>query len=254
LATACELSSKGFAVAIGDIDEEALRAASTTLPLAKAGHLDVTDRVAFEALVSETASELGPVNVLVNNAGIMPIGAMLSESEKTARRVLEVNVLGTMNGMAAALPGMIDRGRGHVINVASIAGKAPVPGGVSYAASKAAIVSMTESARVEFAGSGVSFTCVMPSFTATDLVTGTSGTKFVKMVTPEDVARAIVSAIERRQPDVYVPSAVGVLVRLQPFLGRRIRDASQRAIGAYDTFLKVDTAARKDYNDRIAPK
>jgi short-subunit dehydrogenase len=189
---------------------------------------------------------------LINNAGIMPIGPMLDEPESIARRVMEINVLGMMTGMKLALPAMLARGSGHIVNVASIAGKSPVPGGASYAASKAAIISLTESARVEFAGRGVHFTCVMPSFTATELIAGTKGTRFIPNVKPEAVARGIAGAVERPRPDVYVPSAVGAIARTQPLLGRRLRDKINHLIGADRTFLEIDHAARAGYDARVA--
>ena len=254
LATARAFAQAGAKVSIADIDGDGVARAAQLIGNTHAARLDVTDRAAFERYVAEVEAAIGPIDVLVNNAGIMPIGPMLIEREETARRVLEVNVLGVLNGMAAVLPSMLARYRGHIFNMASVAGKAPVPGGVSYAASKAAIVSITESARVEHAESGIAFTCVMPSFTATDLIAGTKGTKFLKTVQPEDVGKAILRGVERPRADVYVPAAIGVIVRLQPLLGRRLRDASQRWIGAYDTFLDIDVEARKEYERRIAAR
>jgi hypothetical protein len=91
----------------------------------------------------------------------------------------------------------------------------------------------------------------MPSFTATELIAGTKGTKLIANVEPEDVATAIARAIEKRKPDVYVPAAVGVIARTQPLIGRRVRDAVNRAIGADRTFLEVDRTARAGYDARI---
>ena len=252
LATAAELRRRGARVAIGDIDdEEAAHAAAglgdDVLPAA----LDVADPASFKAFIELVERELGPVDVLVNNAGIMPIGPLLDEPHELARRVFEINVLGVMTGMKLALEQMVGRGSGQIVNVASIAGKSPVPGGESYAASKAAVISLTESARVEFAGRGIDFTCVMPSFTATDLIAGTKGTKLIANVEAGQVATAIVRAIEKRKPDVYVPTAVGVIARTQPLIGRRVRDAINHAIGADRTFLDVDRAARATYDARI---
>jgi short-subunit dehydrogenase len=191
--------------------------------------------------------------VLINNAGIMPIGPFLQESAATAKRVFDIDVLGVMTGMRLALPGMLDRRRGHIVNVASIAGKAPVPGGISYAAAKAAVVSLTESARVEFAGQGIDFTCVMPSFTATELIAGTKGTKFVPTVKPQDVAGAIAAAVAKPAYDVFVPSSVGVIAKTSPFLGRKLRDKINHALGADRTFLDIDQGARAAYDARIKP-
>jgi NADP-dependent 3-hydroxy acid dehydrogenase YdfG len=242
-------------VAIGDIDRDAAVAAADELGEdVLAAHLDVTDASSFQSFIALVERELGPLDVLINNAGIMPIGPLTEESESTAHRTLEVNVLGCLTGMKLTLPGMLSRGRGQIVNVSSVAGRSPVPGGATYAASKAAIVSLTESARVEHVGSGVAFTCVMPSFTATELIAGTKGTKFVPTVQPEDVANAILRAIERRKKDVFVPVSVGVIVRLQPLLGRRLRDAINRALGADRTFLDVDLGARAAYDARISAR
>jgi NAD(P)-dependent dehydrogenase (short-subunit alcohol dehydrogenase family) len=253
LATAQALHAAGARVAIGDIDRDAaIRAAAELGSDALAASLDVTDPGSFRDFLALTERELGPLDVLINNAGIMPIGPMLDEPDSLAGRVFEINVLGVMTGMKLALPGMLQRGSGHIVNLASVAGKSPVPGGASYAASKAAIVSLTESARVEFAGKGVAFTCVMPSFTATELIAGTKGTRFISNVEPGDVAAAITRAIAKPRADVYVPAAVGVILRTQPLIGRRLRDAINRFIGADRTFLDVDHQARAAYDARIA--
>jgi NAD(P)-dependent dehydrogenase (short-subunit alcohol dehydrogenase family) len=253
LATATALRARGARIAIGDIDrDEAVRAAESLGGDVLASALDVTNRESFAGFLALTERELAPVDVLINNAGIMPIGPLLEESEGIARRVFEINVLGVLTGMKLALPGMLARGSGQIVNVASIAGKSPVPGGASYAASKAAIISLTETARVEFAGRGVDFTCVMPSFTATELIAGTKGTRFIPNVEPSAVAAAIADAVQKPRADVYVPAAVGVIARTQPFLGRRVRDAINHMIGADRTFLDIDRGARAGYDARIA--
>jgi NAD(P)-dependent dehydrogenase (short-subunit alcohol dehydrogenase family) len=206
LATAKALHAAGHKVAIGDIDgDEAINAAQQIGSDVLSARLDVTDPGSFRDFLALTERELGHLDVLVNNAGIMHIGPMLEESAAFAQRTLEINVGGVLNGMKLALPGMLSRGHGHIVNIASVAGKSPVPGGASYAASKAAVVSLTETARVEFRGKGIDFTCVMPSFTQTDLIAGTKGTRFVATNKPEDVASAIAAAVAEPRYDVDVP-------------------------------------------------
>lgn len=253
LATAKALTARGARVAIGDIDLAAAeQAAAQVGGGALAAPLDVADEASFAAFLATAAERLGPVDVLVNNAGIMPIGPFLDEEVALARRALEINFLGCLIGMKAALPAMLARGAGHVINVSSVAGRSPVPGGLTYAATKAAVVSATETARVEYAGRGVHFTCVMPSFTNTELIAGTKGTRFVKNVEPEDVAMAIAEAVARPVPDVFVPKAVGAIVKATPLMGRRLRDGVNKAMKADRTFLDVDQSARAAYDHRIA--
>ena len=253
LATAKALHGLGAKVAIGDIDgDEAARAAQTIGGDVLAAKLDVTDEASFRDFVALCERELGPLDVLINNAGIMHIGPMLEEPTSIAQRTMNINVLGVLTGMKLALPGMIKRGRGQIVNVASVAGKSPVPGGASYAASKAAVVSLTETARVEFRGQGVEFTCVMPSFTATELIAGTKGTRFVATIKPDDVAAAIAAAVAEPRYDVYVPKSVGAIIKLNSLLGRKVRDGMARALKADRTFLDFDSSARAGYEERIS--
>jgi NAD(P)-dependent dehydrogenase (short-subunit alcohol dehydrogenase family) len=253
LATARALKAAGAKVAIGDLDLDATKAAADGAGVF-AAQVDITDPASFAQFLDTVEKEVGPIDVLVNNAGIMPIGPFLDEKHATAAKVFEVNIGGTMTGMKLALERMVPRKSGHIVNVASIAGKAVTVGGISYGASKAAVVSMTESARVEFRGQGVDFTCVMPSFTATDLIAGTKGTKFIGNVTPEAVADAIVTAIVKKKKDVFVPKLVGYVAFTNPLIGRPLRDAMGRMIGADKAFLEIDRSARAYYEDRIAAR
>lgn len=259
LSTAKALYATGARVVIGDIDVAAAEAAAAAFgDRAAATSLDVSDFDSFAAFVAFTESTFGPLDVLISNAGIMPIGPFLDESAATAKRATDINLGGCLNGMRSALPGMLDRGRGHIINVASVAGKSPVPGGLTYAATKAAVISATETARVEYAGRGLHFTCVMPSFTNTELIAGTQGTRFLKNVEPEDVANAIVAVIARPKADVYVPKMLAPIVKTTPLMGRRLRDRVNKALKADRTFLEIDHSARAAYDTRIgaapAPK
>jgi len=253
LATAKELHKLGASVAIGDIDVAvAEQAAASIGPDVSAHPLDITDTASFGAFLDGARAAMGGLDVLINNAGVMPIGHFLEIPEAVVRRSMEINLLGPTIGMRLALPDMLAQGSGHIINVASSAGKASVPGGLNYCSHKAGVVHLTEGARIEFAGTGVSFTCVMPSFTNTDLIAGTKGTKFLKNVEPEDVARGIARAIITRQKDVYAPKALRPMLYAQPLLGRRLRDFMNRRIGAYDTFLDVDQTKRAAYDERVS--
>ncbi len=251
LATARELSGRGATVFIGDLDEQlAVEAAAQVGPGTVGVALDVSDAESFEHFIRVATAD-GPLDVLVNNAGIMPIGAFLDQAPDVMRRAFEVNVLGCLHGMRAVLPEMVQRGAGHIVNVASTAGKTPVPGGVVYCGSKSAVVAITETARVEYAGSGVDFTCVMPHFTNTELIAGTTATKLVPVIEPEDVAQAIARAIARPTEDVFFPRVMGPMLGANRLLGRRFRDTVSRRLGAYDTFLHFDKSERSGYNDRV---
>jgi NAD(P)-dependent dehydrogenase (short-subunit alcohol dehydrogenase family) len=253
LATAHALHDRGARIAIGDIDLDAAKQAATEVgPDVVAFGLDVSDATSFGAFLNDVKDALGGLDVLVNNAGIMPIGHFLEIPNATYRRAIDINLSGPVTGCQLALPDMVAAGSGHIVNVASSAGFTAVPGGLTYCATKSGVVALTEGLRVEFAGSGVHFTCVVPSFTNTDLIAGTAGIKMIKNVEPQDVADGIARAIERpRTKDVFVPKSLKPMVRTQPLFGRRLRDAMFRRLGAYDTFLKIDHTQRDSYDKRI---
>lgn len=251
-ATLAELHRRGAQLAIGDIDVEAAKQAAAQVgPDVAAFQVDVADIVSFHQFVAESRDTLGGIDVLVNNAGIMPIGPFLDISPEKFKRAVDINLTGVINGMHSVLPGMLAVGSGHIVNVASSAGKSAVPGGFTYCATKSAVITLTEGARLEFGSRGVSFTCVMPAFTNTELISGTNGVRFFKNVEPGDVALAIADGIETKALDVFVPKSIGPMLKTQPLLGRRLRDFLNRRMGAYNTFLDIDQSSRTAYDQRM---
>jgi NADP-dependent 3-hydroxy acid dehydrogenase YdfG len=229
------LATRGTRVVTGDIDGTA------------DVELDVADPSSFERFLAAA----GPVDILVNNAGIMPIGHFLGQDQRTAQRVFDVNVHGVLNGMRAVLPGMIQRGGGHIINIASTAGRVAVPGGVLYCATKHAVVGAGDAVRQEFADRGIKVTTVLPSFKNTDLISGTKGLRGIPNVEPEDVAKAVVRAIDNPQPSVVVPRRLRASLWIHDALPARANDAISKAFGADRAFLDIDHATRHDYDARI---
>ena len=154
-ATAEALLAQGMKVAIGDVDYDAaaktaseLGASTIALPL------DVTERSSFSEFLDGAEQQLGPIDVLVNNAGIMQIGRFIDEDDLTARRMIDINLHGVILGMKLALERMIPRNRGHIINISSQAGKYGAPGGATYSATKHAVVGLTEAVRGELQADG----------------------------------------------------------------------------------------------------
>lgn len=251
LATATALTRLGAKVAIGDIDEARLKESATELGLVSYLRLDVTDTASFEAFLDNVEATLGPIDVLVNNAGIMPTGRIADEPDAVTRRILDINVLGVVTGSKLAVRRMLPRGRGHVVNIASLAGEIYTPGLATYCASKYAVVGFTDAARVEHRGTGVEFSAVLPSFVNTELTAGTKGIPGLKNADPEDIARAIVALIKRPKPKVRVTRLAGVLAASQKFFPRRTGEALSRALHADRIFLEdVDLTARKGYEER----
>ncbi|MEU0544670.1 SDR family oxidoreductase [Nocardia sp. NPDC005978] len=200
-ATAELFAAKGARIAIADVDLAAGEAAAAALD-GRAYELDVRDRGRWDKVVAD----FGPVDILINNAGVMPAGAFLEESDAVGRSSIDINVWGLIHGMRAVVPGMIERGRGHVVNVASLAGKVPIPGLAVYNASKFAAVGLSAATRLEFEPQGVSVSCVMPSAVRTRLSSGLTLGAGLPTVDPEDVAAAIVGTVRSRRAEVAVPN------------------------------------------------
>ncbi|WP_067481925.1 SDR family NAD(P)-dependent oxidoreductase [Actinomadura hibisca] len=216
-AAAEAFARRGATVCVGDRDAEA--AAQTVADLGPGVHafaVDVTDRDSYAAFLAGVAERAGPLDILVNNAGIMPLGPFLAEPDAVSAATLDVNVWGLVHGMRLALPGMIERGRGHVVNVASMAGKLPLPGMAVYNASKYAAVGLTAAVREEVAGTGVSVSAVLPTAVRTGLTEGVRLGGGLPTIDPERVAAAIVKSCVTRRAEYPVP---GWLAAAQPVLG-----------------------------------
>jgi len=166
----------GGASGLGAASADRLRAAGLeviTVDLGPAADvtLDITDEVALAA----AAAEIGPIDVLVNSAGIVgPNTPLLDTTPAEWRRVFEVNVLGTVATMRTFIPGMVERGWGRVVNIASMAGKDGNPNLAAYSASKAAVIGLTKSAGKELATTGVLVNAIAPAVIATPFNDSTS--------------------------------------------------------------------------------
>jgi len=252
LATARALAARGARVAIGDIDAALARQAAQSI----GGHgdaLDVRDRESFARFLAGTEAALGPLDVLVNNAGIMPSGPFLDEPDALSDAQIDINLRGVIHGCKLALPGMIARGRGHVVNVASMAGVLAVPGLAVYCATKFAVVGLTDTLREEYRDSGIDFSHVMPAKVTTELAAGTDvAARGVPTASPEDVAEAIVAAIIHRLPAVTVPRYMAPLAPLQGVAPSWLLRGLRRTLGDRRVLDAIDRDARAGYEQRIA--
>jgi NAD(P)-dependent dehydrogenase (short-subunit alcohol dehydrogenase family) len=250
--TAEELIRRGHRVAIGDIDERQLKVAAEELGLDVAVRLDVTDPASIESFLDVTEEALGSVDVLINNAGVMPTGHVHEEADEVTRRQVEINVLGVIFGTKIALQRMLPRRHGHIINTASLAGELPVPGLATYCGTKFAVIGFTEAARQEYRRSGIVLSTVRPTFTNTELVSGTSGAKGMRNAEPQEIARATADLIERPRPFVRVTRVAGTMVAAMKFVPDRVATQLGAMLGTDTVFLdRVDAAARQAYVERI---
>jgi NADP-dependent 3-hydroxy acid dehydrogenase YdfG len=252
LRTAQLLLERGAKVALGDLDEGLVQEAAASSPAAAAFALDVTDRDSFRRFLDGAAATLGPVDVLVNNAGIMPIGPFLDESPEVTRRQVDVNVHGVIDGMKLALPAMLARGSGQIVNLGSMASLVGLPGEAVYCGTKHAVLGLSEAVRSEIRGSGVDITVVMPNLAATDLGAGMSSSRATKLLTADDVAERIVGAIERPRFEVPITLDAGLWLKTRRLLPARVRDVTDRAFAMDKVATDVKTAERAAYERRIA--
>ena len=249
--TARAFVKQGMKVAIGDLDLAAAEQTATELgPDVRAYALNVTSRESVQAFVDATEADLGPLDVYVNNAGIMQLGLFLEEDDATAERQVDINVHGVLYGMKVVLPKFKARGRGHLVNIASTAGKGGFPGGATYCGTKHFVVGVSEAVRNELRGSGVDLACVMPGVVNTELGSGLKEARGIKNANPEDVADAIVEALQHPRFDVFVPKAIGPITQVMNVLPRGGREAITRALRADQVLMSPDLAARKAYELR----
>jgi short-subunit dehydrogenase len=182
----------------------------------------------------------------------MHLGAFLDEPEEVTRATFAVNVAGLINGMRAALPRMIERGRGRVVNVTSMAGKVPLPGAAVYAASKHAAVGLTEGVREELRDQPVEICQVLPTMVETEFAAGVPSGRGLRAVRPEQVAEAIVDALGGPGRDIYVPGVlraveIGMVAVPKPLIG-----LVRRVVGDHRVLTDLDAEARAEYEERLA--
>jgi NAD(P)-dependent dehydrogenase (short-subunit alcohol dehydrogenase family) len=252
-ATAIALTREGARVAIGDLDTEL--AAATAKEIGgetKSYELDVTSKPSVVAFLDSVEKDLGPVDVMINNAGIMPVSSFLEESDESAVRQLDINVHGVIFGTKEAGRRMTARRSGHIVNIASMAGRAGIPHLSTYCATKHAVIGYSESVRGELRETGVEMTCVMPAVVNTELTSGIDNGGGVKKVEPEDVAASIVDALQFPKFDVFVPKSAGRIDKVVGMLPRPAREGIGRALKIDRIMVDADRGRRAEYEQRAA--
>jgi short-subunit dehydrogenase len=252
-ATAAALIAQGARVAIGDIESSLAEQTASELGSGTVGlALDVTDRASFAEFLDQVESRVGPLDVLINNAGIMPLGPFVEESDATAQRMIDINLTGLIYGSKLALERFIPRRSGHLVQIASAAGKMGFAGGVTYCATKHAVVGLSEGLHAELRGTGVDISVVMPVVVHTELGSGLPETRGLKAVEPEDVAAAIVEALQTGRFEVYVPKSMAGLVRFAALVPRAVMEFIGRLLKGDQVLAHPDHGARAAYEARMA--
>ena len=251
LATAERFAAAGARVVLGDLDDDLVDKAARRIGRGAVGRrLDVADRASFAAFVEHAEREVGPVDVLVNNAGIMPLSPLVDETDDVTDRILDVNLRGVITGTKLVAPGMVARRRGHVVNVASGVGRIALPHGATYSASKYAVVGFTEAMRTELAPRGVDVSAVLPTVVATELGAGVHATRGMRPCRPEEVAEVVVSVAAKPRFETWVPRYAKAVFYGSNVLPRRVKDVVSHALGADSVLSDVDEDARGQYEQR----
>jgi NAD(P)-dependent dehydrogenase (short-subunit alcohol dehydrogenase family) len=250
-ATAAALITQGARVGIGDIDADLAEKTAQELGGGTLGlPLDVTDRASFDRFLTDVEQRLGPLDVLINNAGIMPIGPFVDETDATAQRLVDINLHGVIYGSKLALERFLPRGRGHLVNIASVAGKAGFPGGATYCATKHAVVGLSEAIRAEVRPTDIDVSIIMPVVVNTELGSGLRKSRGVPVVEPEDVANAIVEALQTGRVDVFVPKSVQGLFRFMYVVPRSVADFISKVLKGDQVLVDPDHLLRSAYENR----
>jgi NAD(P)-dependent dehydrogenase (short-subunit alcohol dehydrogenase family) len=247
-ATARALAAAGARVIVGDLDADlAARSAASYGGLGL--RLDVTSRESFAGFLDAVRAEHGTLDGLVNNAGIMVIGRMLETDLDKQLKQIDVNLRGVLFGCHEAAGRMAPGGR--IVNVASLAGRIPPPGAAVYSATKAAVLALTESLDAELAPRGIRVAAVLPTFTATSLIDGTSMTRLTRPIQPEQVAERIVALFGRHRAQTVVPRLLTLAAGQWGMTPSRAKPWLRRRFGLDAVFTSYDARARADYDDRI---
>ena len=234
-ATALELARRGVRLGLIDIDSIGLESLASELRNAGATFAaetaDVSQRGPLRQAVKQIEAEFGAVDVLVACAGFGTLTLVPDLALDTLRRTFEVNMFGVAESLEAVLPGMLNRGRGHVVGVASLAGYRGFPWMISYSASKAALIAYLEALRPGLARRGITVTTVCPGFVRTAMSAGVPYKRKVKMIEPEEAARYLVRAVLRRPRNCVFPWSMRMGLTIIKLMPDRLFDWMMRRAG-----------------------
>lgn len=234
-ATAIELARNGVRMGLIDIDSTGLELLANELRDAGATFVaataDVSRRRPLRQAVKEIEAALGQVDVLVACAGFGTLTLVPDLALDTLRRTFEVNMFGVAESIEAVLPGMLNRGRGHIVGVASLAGYRGFPWMISYSASKAALIAYLEALRPGLARRGITVTTACPGFVRTAMSTGVPYKRKVKMIEPEQAAQHLVRAILRRPRNCVFPWSMRMGLAILKLMPDRLFDWLMRRAG-----------------------
>jgi NADP-dependent 3-hydroxy acid dehydrogenase YdfG len=252
-ATATALARAGARVSLGDLNGELAAESADHVGSGAIGlPLDVSDLVSFESFLDATEERHGPIDVLVNNAGVMFVGPFVDEDEGAMRKMIDVNFAGTAYGMKLAIPRMLARGGGHIVNVVSAGAFVAAPHESTYAATKHAVKGLCDGVRAELRGTPIELSLIYPGVVQTELAAGTTPGRSGKLVQPAEVADAIVACVREPKGEVFVPRSLAPLLRFYASLAAGGRMTMQKLFGIDRVAMNTDHEQRAEYERRMA--
>lgn len=250
-----DLIARGYRVVIGDLDLDQTTATATELgDAATAVRLDVTDGALIRSTIDRIESDLGPIALWVNNAGIMPTGAFADQKSTVLRATIDINYAAVVDATRAVLPLMLERGEGTIVNIASATGIKPLAGLAVYSGTKAAIIAFSDVLRRELRGSGVQVSVIAPNLVTTALGAGITPPALTGSVNAVTVSRAVMRALDRGTFLTVVPRRLAPLLRFSAGLPIGVRDWLDDRVGSDKIGLGGDPAARAAYLDETLRK
>lgn len=231
------LGEDGARVVLWDLNEKALK--ETEEELRAKGYevftyvADVSDPNRVRALAEKVKEDVGVVQILFNNAGVVFKGLITEQSDDHISKTFDINVKALCWTMRAFLPGMIERSEGHVVNIASASGLIGVPALAAYAASKWAVIGLSESVRYEVQATRpeIQFTIACPSYIATGMFAGVKPPRFTKMLTPEMIVDKIYRSFKHDRLFVLEPWLVKITPLTKAILPAKLYDSVQTLLG-----------------------
>ncbi len=214
---------------------------------------DIATEAGREAIVEGALAAFGAVAVLINNAGIEDTAAFDDQPETAIARIIEVNLIAPMLLTRAVLPGMLERSEGHIVNMASLAGKVGLACNIGYSASKGGLIQFTEGLRAEYRGRGVSASAICPGFVegtgmyaSFSRETGVTAPTLAGTTRPAKVANAVIRAIRRDTPEIIVNPGPMRLVSAFAELSPGLFERASGMFGANEMFRAVAEARKRD--------
>ena len=245
---ATDLVREGFRVVLADLDLAQTDATARELgDAASAIELDVSDHGATAAAIGQIEFSVGPIEVWINNAGIMPTGPVLGQDPALANKIIDVNMRGTYGAISVILPLMIQRRSGTIINIASATGIKPLAGLAVYSSTKAAIIAYSDSLRRELRGTGVRVCVIAPNLARTPMSAGIKPPRMSGSVSARQVSRTVLSAIRTGRFLSTVPRWLKSVLRLNKAMPIRLQDWLDDRIRMDRIGLTGDPAARAAY-------